>query len=108
MFKKRVKDSITVAKHMKIVDERTLKIDRKRALYILILEGLFLIGLIVSQWLSNTFYSFQFGILVIASVSNSKYCLTMKQAALILLSIICGFNIIFYVDQTRLGTYKCL
>jgi len=69
MFNKKVKDSIAVAKHMKIVEERTLKIDRKRALYTLLLQSAFLIGLIVVQATSLSFYEDLSVYMVMAAVN---------------------------------------
>jgi len=68
MFSKKVKDSITVAKHMKIAEERTLKIDRKRALYILLFQSAFLIGLAVTQVISFSFFEDFSVFLAIAAV----------------------------------------
>lgn len=94
MFGKKVKDSIAVAKHLKITQERTLKVDRKRALYILLAQTIFLITTLVFQSLSIQFYE------------NIGSSLVILMVVLILISSIFGFNAVFYVDQTRLGPYK--
>lgn len=80
MFNKRVKDSITVAKHMKIAEERTLKIYRKRALYVLLVQSLFLIGLIVAQVLSFSFYEDISVFLAIASVNINEFLNKWKDS----------------------------
>jgi len=94
MFSKKVKDSIAVAKHLKVTQERTLKVDRKRALYILLAQTIFLIMTLVFQSLSIQFYQ------------NIGSSLVILMVVLILISSIFGFNAVFYVDQTRLGLYK--
>lgn len=71
MFHKKVKDSIAIAKQIKIA-ERTLHKDRKRALFVLLLEVMALVGLLIVQCVNTADFETAGDVLVIIVVRNSS------------------------------------
>ena len=55
MFKKKVQDSVAIAKQIKIA-ERTLQKDKKKALYLLLVQAILMLGLLAVQGIGFPLY----------------------------------------------------
>lgn len=106
MFKKKVQDSVAIAKQIKIA-ERTLQKDKKKALYMLLVQTVLMLGLLTVQGVGFPQFEPIVNIIVLIWVS-SKGIFNKLKIGFILLASIFGFNAIFYIDQNRLGPYKIM
>jgi len=104
MFGRKVKDSIAVAKHMKITQERTLKVDRKRAIYTLLFQALFLVAVLVIQCLSFSFYNTIASSVVISLVMPKIVFISFNHVQRLLLSFFLPFvALMLFSMLTKLG-----
>lgn len=68
MFKKKVQDSVAIAKQIKIA-ERTLQKDKKKALYLLLAQTILMFALLAVQGVGFPLYKTLGNIIVIVWVS---------------------------------------